>query len=181
MRGVNMQNKKGLVLVYTGNGKGKTTAALGLALRAVGHEEEVFIIQFMKGDEKYGEVQAIKQYFPKVQLVQKGLNTFVKKGHPSSQDLKLAKEGLNLARDVISSGKYDLVILDEINVAVNYGLLTEQDILNLITLKPDFTTLVLTGRYVSEKIMEQADMISEVKEIKHHYHQGIAAQSGIEY
>lgn len=176
-----MENKKGLVLVYTGNGKGKTTASLGLALRAAGHDEKVYIIQFMKGDEKYGEVQAIRQYLPNVELVQKGLNTFVKKGHPSSQDLELAEDGLNLAKRVISSGKYDLVILDEVNVAVDYELMTEQDVLDLIALKPDFTTLVLTGRYASEKILEKADMISEVREIKHHYKQGIAAQPGIEY
>ena len=176
-----MQNKKGLVLVYTGNGKGKTTASLGLALRAAGHEQSVYIIQFMKGDEKYGEVQAIKEYLPKVELIQKGLDSFVKKGDPSLQDLKLAKEGLSLAKDIITSKKYDLVILDEINVAVDYGLIEEQDVLNLIKVKPKATTLVLTGRYVSERIIEQADMVSEVKEIKHHYQEGVAAQPGIEY
>jgi cob(I)alamin adenosyltransferase len=176
-----MQNKKGLILVYTGNGKGKTTASLGLALRAVGHGERVYIIQFMKGDEKYGEVQAVRRYLPNVELVQKGLDAFVKKGHPGTQDLRLAEEGLNLAKSVISSGKYDLVILDEINVAVDYGLLTEEDVLDIIALKPNFTTLVLTGRYASGKILEKADMISEVREIKHHYSQGIPAQPGIEY
>lgn len=176
-----MRNKKGLVLVYTGDGKGKTTASLGLVLRAVGHKEKVYIIQFMKGDEKYGEVQAIRQYLPNVTLVQKGLDAFVKKGSPSSEDLKLANEGLNLAQEVIASGKYDLVVLDEINVAVDYGLLKEQDVINLISLKPDFTTIVLTGRYASQKIIEEADMVSEVKEIKHHYKQGIASQQGIEY
>ncbi|NLU10920.1 MAG: cob(I)yrinic acid a,c-diamide adenosyltransferase [Tepidanaerobacter acetatoxydans] len=176
-----MQNKKGLVLVYTGDGKGKTTASLGLALRAVGHGEKVYIIQFMKGDEKYGEVKAIKRYLPNIELVQKGLDTFVIKGNPSLQDLSLAKEGLNLAKNIISSGKYDLVILDEINVAVDYGLLSEQEVLNLIELKPEHTTIVLTGRYASDKILEKADMISEVREIKHHYKQGIAAQPGIEY
>lgn len=176
-----MQNKKGLVLVYTGNGKGKTTASLGLALRAVGHGEKVYIIQFMKGNEKYGEVQAVRRYLPNVELVQKGLDAFIKKGQPSLQDIKMAEEGLSLAKKVISSGKYDLVILDELNVAVDYGLLTEEDILDAIALKPGYTTLVLTGRYASEKILEKADMISEVREIKHHYLQGIPAQQGIEY
>lgn len=176
-----MQNKKGLVLVYTGNGKGKTTASLGLALRAVGHGEKVYIIQFMKGNEKYGEVQAVRRYLPNVELVQKGLDAFVKKGQPSLQDIKMAEEGLSLAKKVISSGKYDLVILDELNVAVDYGLLTEEDILDAIALKPGYTTLVLTGRYASEKILEKADMISEVREIKHHYARGIPAQQGIEY
>ncbi|HHV19297.1 MAG TPA: cob(I)yrinic acid a,c-diamide adenosyltransferase [Thermoanaerobacterales bacterium] len=176
-----MQNKKGLVLVYTGNGKGKTTASLGLALRAVGHGEKVYIIQFMKGNEKYGEVQAVRRYLPNVELVQKGLDAFIKKGQPSLQDIKMAEEGLSLAKKVISSGKYDLVILDELNVAVDYGLLTEEDILDAIALKPGYTTLVLTGRYASEKILEKADMISEVREIKHHYARGIPAQQGIEY
>lgn len=176
-----MENKKGLVLVYTGNGKGKTTAALGLALRAVGHDEKVYIIQFMKGNEKYGEVQAVRKYLPNTELVQKGLDKFVKKGNPSEEDLKLAKEGIDLAKDVISSGEYDLVILDEINVAVDYGLIKEEDVLDLISIKPEHVALVLTGRYAPEKILEAADMVSEVKEIKHHYKQGIKAQPGIEY
>ena len=106
-----MQNKKGLVLVYTGNGKGKTTASLGLALRAVGHGEKVYIIQFMKGNEKYGEVQAVRRYLPNVELVQKGLDAFIKKGQPSLQDIKMAEEGLSLAKKVISSGKYDFCLL----------------------------------------------------------------------
>ncbi|WP_286680673.1 cob(I)yrinic acid a,c-diamide adenosyltransferase [Tepidanaerobacter sp. EBM-49] len=176
-----MENKKGLVLVYTGNGKGKTTAALGLALRAVGHDEKVYIIQFMKGNEKYGEVQAVRKYLPNAELVQKGLDKFVKKGKPLEEDLKLAKEGIDLAKDVISSGEYDLVILDEINVAVDYGLIKEEDVLDLISIKPEHVTLVLTGRYAPEKILEAADMVSEVREIKHHYKQGIKAQPGIEY
>ncbi len=176
-----MSNKKGLVLVYTGDGKGKTTASLGLALRAAGHDQSVYILQFMKGDENYGEVQAIRKYLPKVELSQKGLDSFVKKGDPSLQDLKLAKEGLSLAKDIILSKKYDLVILDEINVAVDYGLVAEQDVLDLIKIKPETTTLVLTGRNVSERIIEQADMVSEVKEIKHHYKEGIVAQPGIEF
>lgn len=176
-----MENKKGLVLVYTGNGKGKTTAALGLALRAVGHDEKVYIIQFMKGNEKYGEVQAVRKYLPNTELVQKGLDKFVKKGNPSEEDLKLAKEGIDLAKDIISSGEYDLVILDEINVAVDYGLIKEEDVLDLISIKPEHVALVLTGRYAPEKILEAADMVSEVKEIKHHYKQGIKAQPGIEY
>lgn len=175
-----MESKKGLVLVYTGNGKGKTTAALGLALRAIGHGEKVYMIQFMKGNPDYGEVQATK-YLPGFQLVQKGRDCFVKRGNPDPEDLELAKEGLELAREVIASDQYDLVILDEINVAVDYGLVREEDVLSLIDLKPERTTLVLTGRYATEKLMEKADMVSEVREIKHHYKKGIAAQPGIEY
>lgn len=173
--------KNGLILLYTGNGKGKTTAALGLALRAIGHGEKVYMIQFMKGSENYGEVQAVRKYLPNFELVQKGLETFVRKGNPNKEDIRLAREGMDLACRVLSEGKYDLVILDEINVAVDYGLVSEEDVIHLISLKPEHVSLVLTGRYASEKIMEKADMVSEVKEIKHHYKKGIAAQPGIEY
>ena len=176
-----MEAKKGLVLVYTGNGKGKTTASLGLAVRAIGHGEKVYMIQFMKGNEKYGEVQAVRKYLPNMTLVQKGLDAFVRKGTPSTEDLSIAKEGLELARDIISKGEHDLVILDEINVAQDYGILSEQDVLDLILLRPESVTLVLTGRYASEKILNEADMVSEVKEVKHHYKKGVVAQKGIEY
>ncbi|TYP59944.1 cob(I)yrinic acid a,c-diamide adenosyltransferase [Thermosediminibacter litoriperuensis] len=175
-----MKPKKGLVLIYTGNGKGKTTAALGLALRAIGHGEKVYMIQFMKGSPDYGEVRAVS-YLPNFHLVQKGRDCFVKKGDPHPEDLRFAGEGVELARQVIAGGEYDLVILDEINVAVDFGLVSEEDVLSLIDLKPETTTLVLTGRYASEKLMEKADMVSEVREIKHHFHKGIGAQPGIEY
>ncbi|ADL07844.1 cob(I)yrinic acid a,c-diamide adenosyltransferase [Thermosediminibacter oceani] len=175
-----MKSKKGLVLVYTGNGKGKTTAAMGLALRAIGHGEKVYMIQFMKGNPDYGEVRATS-YLPNFHLVQKGRDCFVKKGDPHPEDLRLAREGAELARQVIAGGEYDLVILDEINVAVDFGLVSEEDVLSLIDLKPEKTTLVLTGRYASEKLMEKADMVSEVREIKHHFKKGIGAQPGIEY
>ncbi len=173
--------KRGLVMIYTGNGKGKTTASLGLALRAIGHGQKVYMVQFMKGSENYGEIIAIKKHLPNFEVVQKGLETFVKKGNPNPEDLKLAAEGLELAKAVISEGKHDLVILDEINVAVDFGLVSEDDVLKLISIKPDHVTIVLTGRYASEKIMETADMISEVKEIKHHFEKGVQAQLGIEY
>lgn len=176
-----MKAKKGLVLVYTGNGKGKTTAALGLAVRAIGHGEKVYMIQFMKGNEKYGEVQAVRKYLPNMTLIQKGLDAFVRKGKPSDEDLKLAREGIELAKEVISKGEHDLVILDEINVAQDYGLLSEKDVFDVISLKPEHVTIVLTGRYASEAILEKADMISEVKEVRHHYKKGIVAQPGIEY
>lgn len=160
-------SKKGLILLYTGNGKGKTTASFGLALRAIGHGEKVFMIQFMKGNENYGEVQAVRKYLPDFELVQKGLDTFVKKGDPGQEDLRLAEEGMDLARKIISEGKHDLVILDEINVAVDFGLVSQEDVIALLSLKPEHVTLVLTGRYAPEKLMEKADMVSEVREIKH--------------
>lgn len=177
-----MVNKKiGIVMIYTGNGKGKTTASLGLALRAIGHGQKAYMIQFMKGGEKYGEITAIKKHIPDFEIVQKGLDTFVKKGNPSLKDIELAKEGFELAKAVISEGKYDLVILDEINVAVDYGLIGEDDVLGLISEKPDHVTIVLTGRYASRKMVEAVDMVSEIKEVKHHFQNGIQAQPGIEY
>ncbi|MGB9812722.1 MAG: cob(I)yrinic acid a,c-diamide adenosyltransferase [Thermovenabulum sp.] len=172
--------EKGLVLLYTGNGKGKTTAALGLALRAAGHGQKIFMIQFMKGNPKYGEIQASK-YIPNFTVVQKGRDAFVKKGNPEPVDLELAKEGLDLAKDILQKGEHDLVILDEINVAVDFGLLKEEDVVDLIKFKKPNTTLVLTGRYASEKLISIADMVSEVEEIKHHYKKGIPAQAGIEF
>ncbi|MGB9780559.1 cob(I)yrinic acid a,c-diamide adenosyltransferase [Caldanaerobacter sp.] len=175
-----MKNRKGLVMIYTGDGKGKTTAALGLALRAIGHGQKVYMIQFMKGSPNYGEIKATK-YLPNFEIVQKGRDAFVKKNEPLKEDLELANEGLELAREIISSGEYDLVILDEINVAVDYGLVKEEDILDLIEIKPSWVTLVLTGRYAHDRILEKADMISDVKEVRHHYYNGIEAQEGIEY
>lgn len=172
--------QKGLILVYTGNGKGKTTAALGLALRAIGHGQKVFMIQFMKGSPEYGEVKAAR-YLPQFTLIQKGLPTFVRKGEPGEEDVKLAREGLELAKNIIRTGEYQLIILDEINVAVDYGLIKVEEVLELINLKPEGVTLVLTGRYAPEEIINRADMVSEVKDIKHHYRQGIPSQPGIEY
>lgn len=168
-------------MVYTGNGKGKTTASLGLALRAVGHGQKVCMIQFMKGNENYGEVKSIKRYLPNFKLFQKGLDRFVRKDRAKSEDLVLAAEGMDLAQKIITSQDYDLVILDEINVAVDYNLIEEKKVLDLIASKPCNVTLVLTGRYASQAILETADTISEVKEIKHHYNNGIKAQPGIEY
>lgn len=168
-------------MVYTGNGKGKTTASLGLALRAVGHGQKVCMIQFMKRNENYGEVKSIKRYLPNFKLFQKGLDRFVRKDRAKSEDLVLAAEGMDLAQKIITSQDYDLVILDEINVAVDYNLIEEKKVLDLIASKPCNVTLVLTGRYASQAILETADTISEVKEIKHHYNNGIKAQPGIEY
>lgn len=173
-------SKRGLLLLYTGNGKGKTTAALGLALRAIGHGQKVFMIQFMKSNSNYGEIQASK-YLPNFTIIQKGQDKFVKKGNPDPLDIKLAEEGLELAKEVLQKGEHDLVILDEVNVAVDFGLLKEEDVLSLIDLKKHHTTLVLTGRYATEKLISMADMVSEVKEIKHHYEKGVPAQEGIEF
>ncbi len=175
-----MPLKQGTVQVYTGNGKGKTTAALGQALRACGHGLKVMMIQFMKGSKNYGEVM-IAGEIPGFEIVQSGLPTFVEKGNPSEEDLRLAREGMKLARKVITEGKYDMVILDEINCAIDYGLVSVEDVLALIGSRPETMELILTGRYAPQEVLEAADLVTEMKELKHHYKAGIAMREGIEY
>ncbi|MFQ5905872.1 MAG: cob(I)yrinic acid a,c-diamide adenosyltransferase [bacterium] len=173
-----MAERTGTVQLYTGDGKGKTTAALGCALRAIGHGAKVFMVQFMKGDTNYGELKA---KVPRLKIVQSGLPTFVNRDSPSQKDRALARKGLELAKDAISSGRYDMVILDEVNVAVDYGLVPVDELVRIIRMRPDSVEVILTGRYAHEKLIDLADMVSEIKEIKHHYRKGIQAREGIEY
>jgi len=172
--------KRGLVMVITGNGKGKTTSAFGQALRAIGQGYKVCMIQFMKG-RKYGEVIAGEKYLPDLTFYQFGLDSFVMRDNPAGVDVQMARQGFEKAKEVVSSGEYDMVILDEINVAVDFGLIPEEEVLQLIKNKPSHVDLLLTGRYASEKLREIADMVSEVTEIKHHYNAGIKDRAGIEY
>jgi cob(I)alamin adenosyltransferase len=172
--------KTGIVQVYTGNGKGKTTAAVGLGLRAVGHGMKVFMLQFMKGDPNYGELLVLKS-IPGFDYLQSGLPTFVVKGEPSEEDLRLARQGLKKARELLAEGKYHVVILDEINCAVDYGLLSVEDVVSLIEMKPPNVELVLTGRRAPKEIMDMADLVSEVREVKHPYGRGLEGREGIEY
>lgn len=173
--------EKGMVQVYTGNGKGKTTAALGLALRSMGHGYKVFMLQFMKGSKDYGELQAAEKYLPNLIIVQSGLETFVSKENPSQADIDLARQGLETAKKVISEGHYDIVILDEINVALDFNLIDLDEVIDMVRNKPAHVELILTGRYVPEKIAELADLISEVSLVKHPYYKGVPARKGIEY
>ena len=173
-------NSRGLVLVHTGNGKGKTTAAFGQALRAVGQGLRVCVIQFMKG-RKYGEFLAAERYLPNLTIHLSGLDSFVMRDKPAPVDIELARKGLDMAREAVSSGNYDMVILDEINVAVDFKLIPLEEVINLIRNKPAALDLVLTGRYAAPEIMELADTVSEVREIKHHYSAGIKDRAGIEY
>jgi cob(I)alamin adenosyltransferase len=166
--------------VYTGDGKGKTTAALGLALRATGHDWNVLMIQFMKGSPDYGEITAAKGV-KGLTLLQTGLPTFVEKGNPSKEDLSEAARGLALAREALVSGKYRLIILDEINVAVDYGLVKLDDALALIDGCPDEVELVFTGRGAKRAVLERADLVSEVHEVKHPYQKGFVNRVGIDY
>lgn len=171
---------KGIVLVITGNGKGKTTAAMGQALRALGHGFKVLVIQFMKG-KKYGEVLCAEKLLPDLKIIPCGLDSFVMKDNPAPVDIELARQGLKLAKEAIASGEYQMVILDEINVALDFKLIPLEEVLDLIRNKPDSIDLVLTGRYAPQEIIDLADTVSEVKEIKHHYAKGIKERAGIEF
>jgi len=171
--------QQGLVQVYTGNGKGKTSAALGLGLRAAGHGFEVYMIQFMKGQINYGELEAVKR-IPNFTIQQFGRPDFVDKSNPDPQDIKLAQDALDHARKIIEVGSVDFLILDEVNVAIEFGLITDKEVIALINSRPPHMEFILTGRYAPLSIIEIADLVSEVKEIKHPYQKGIAARKGVE-
>jgi cob(I)alamin adenosyltransferase len=172
--------RKGLTQVYTGNGKGKTTAAFGQALRAIGQGYRVFIIQFMKG-RKYGECLAAERHLPNLTIHLSGLDSFVMRENPAPLDRELALRGLSLARETIASGRYDMIILDEINVAADFNLIPLSEVISLIKDKPPTLDLILTGRYAPPEIIELADTVSEVREIRHHYAAGVKERAGIEF
>jgi cob(I)alamin adenosyltransferase len=172
--------KRGLVQVYTGEGKGKTTAALGLAMRAAGHGLRVYIIQFMKGWPNYGELKSVGGH-PQITLRQFGRPEFVDPEKPEPADVEMAKEALREARQVLTSGSYDLVILDEVNVALKYGLIELKEVLTLIEEKPQDIELILTGRYAPPEVIERADLVTEMREVKHPYRIGIKGREGIEW
>jgi cob(I)alamin adenosyltransferase len=169
-----------VIEVYTGDGKGKTTAALGLALRATGHGWNVLVVQFMKGNPDYGEITAARGV-KGLTVVQTGLPTFVEKGNPSPEDLAEAQRGQTLAREALASRKYRMVILDEINVAVDYGLVKLDDALALIDACPETVELVFTGRGAKPAVLERADLVSEIREVKHPYQKGFVSRVGIDY
>ena len=170
----------GLVQVYTGNGKGKTTAALGAALRACGHGLRVYMIQFMKSSGTYGESK-IASEIPGFTLHASGLPTFVDRNAPGDEDRRLAREGWARAQEIVRAGAHDVVILDEINVAVDYGLVPVDEVIRFIEEKPRGVELVLTGRDARPEIIDRADLVSEIHEIKHPYRRGIAGRRGIEF
>jgi cob(I)alamin adenosyltransferase len=172
--------RRGLVQVYTGNGKGKTTAAFGQALRAVGQGYRVCVIQFMKG-RKYGELLAAEKHLPDLTVHLSGLDSFVMRENPSPLDIELARSGLELARQAIASGDYDMVILDELNVAADFKLIPIDYIVGLIKGKPAALDLITTGRYAPPEIIALADTVSEIREVRHHYNAGIKDRAGIEY
>jgi cob(I)alamin adenosyltransferase len=174
------ENFKGLIQVYTGDGKGKTTAALGLALRAAGHRFRVLFIQFMKGGIRYGELQSARKLSPFLKIVPMGRKSFVDKKNPHPADRRFAERGWALAKKSVQDGKYSLVVLDEINVAVHYGLVPLKELLTLMANKPEHVELVLTGRWAKPAVIRRADLVTEMKEIKHYYKRGIGSRIGIE-
>ena len=172
--------EKGLVQVYTGNGKGKTTAALGIALRAVGHGLKVLVIQFMKGKARYGELESAQKLSPHLTIKPVGRESFVSKSHPDPADIERAQEGFALAKKAVENREYDIVILDEINMALDYGLIALPDVLELIDSKPASVELILTGRNAKPEIIEKADLVTEMVDRKHYYDKGVPARKGIE-
>jgi cob(I)alamin adenosyltransferase len=169
---------KGYVQVYTGDGKGKTTAALGLAMRAFGAGLNVYIAQFVKGM-KYSEQETFKVLSEHLTVKQYGRGCFIK-GDPTEEDITAAKAGLKEVRKIMLSGKYQVLILDEANIATFYNLFGVDDLLKLINDRPDDLELIITGRRADPRIIEAADLVTEMKEIKHYYQEGIIAREGIE-
>jgi len=174
-----MKLEKGYIHVYTGPGKGKTTSALGLGLRAAGAGYKVYMIQFMKG-RKYSEIESLK-HLPNFTIVQYGRDEFVSKEKPEQIDIDLAKDGFEHAKKIVNDGKYDMLILDEINVAVDYNLIPVEKVLKFIREKPEKIELILTGRYAHPEIIKIADLVTEMLEIKHPYQYGVTARKGIDY
>jgi cob(I)alamin adenosyltransferase len=176
----NRGKSRGMIQVYTGTGKGKTTAALGLAMRALGHGFKVYIIQFMKGNIRYGELETARQLSPNIVIKQMGRETFVDRDNPDKIDIELAQRAFQLAKEIVSEGAHGIVVLDEINVAVDYGLIPLDAVLELLDSKPHHVELILTGRYARQEVIERADLVTEMREVKHYYQEGIPSRKGID-
>ncbi|MTI65977.1 MAG: cob(I)yrinic acid a,c-diamide adenosyltransferase [Firmicutes bacterium] len=168
---------EGYIHIYTGEGKGKTTAAFGLALRAAMADKKVYIGQFVKGM-KYSEVD-VEKHIPNIKIEQLGRECFIYKD-PTLDDIKRAKEGLEKCRKILKEGKYNLVILDEINIALYYNLIEIEDVINMLNERSVDVEVVLTGRYAKKELIEIADLVTNMDEIKHYYKKGVKARKGIE-
>jgi cob(I)alamin adenosyltransferase len=177
-------NKKlysqGLVQIYTGNGKGKTSAALGLVVRAIGHEAKVHIIFFMKGDFPYGELDSLSK-LPGVTYQTFGHEHFVDPRNVKAEEKEQAQQAIKAASEALMSNKFDLIVLDEINVASAWKLIEVDDVLNLIEKKPKNVELVLTGRYADQRLIDKANLVTNMEEVKHPYNNSVEARKGIEY
>lgn len=175
-----IRRRLGLVHLYTGDGKGKTTAALGLALRAAGHGLRVLVVQFLKGGRApFGEVEALKP-LPNVEVVQFGPGGFVGRDFSFEDGREATRAGLDFAHRALSSGEFDLVVLDEVAVAVRKGLLSEAEVLDLLRRRAPRTEVVLTGRYAGRALREAADLVTEMKAVKHPFEQGVRWRWGVE-
>ncbi len=178
-----MEEDAGLVVVYTGKGKGKTTAALGMALRAIGYNYKICMIQFIKGSWHYGEMSSSKRLEPEFELtaIGKGFVGIIDDKTPKEVHQEIAKEAIEMAKEKVVSEKYDIVILDEINYAVNLELVDVKQVLDLIKIKPQKVTLVLTGNHVKQEVVDAADLVTEMKEVKHPFQRGIRAKKGVDF
>lgn len=170
---------KGYIQVYTGDGKGKTTAALGLAVRALGAGKKVFFAQFVKG-RIYSEIEAVNRYLPDITVRQYGLDCFIFR-NPTEQDVDAARKGFKEVSAIIQSGEYEVVVLDEANIALFYHLFTAEELIDVLQSRPDNVEIIITGRYAPAEIINIADLVTEMKEVKHYYQKGIKARKGIEF
>lgn len=177
--------KHGYIQVYTGNGKGKTTASLGLAMRALGRCWKVLIIMFMKGGDDYGEINSFRNLSPEIAnnltIIQAGPDRIVYQNNKTNNDVELIKEGWALAKKAIKNDEYNLIILDEANIAIDMGFIDVNEMLDVLKNKPEEMEIVLTGRNARQEIIDIAHLVSEIKPIKHYWDTGIAARKGIEY
>lgn len=173
---------RGSIIVLTGEGKGKTTSALGMAMRAVGHGFKVAFLQFIKGGWKYGELEAAKRLEPELELRPLGEGfVHIDPENPDPKDVEVARRAWEVAKEKILSGDYFMVVLDEINYAISYGLLDPMEVLEVLKKRPSHVHVVLTGRDAHPAILEAADLVTEMREIKHPFHQGVVSRKGIEY
>ena len=173
------ETRRGIFLVITGNGKGKTTSGFGCALRALGHDFRVAAIQFMKG-RVYGELLVLRDRLG-VDVYQYGRNAFVDPKHPDPRDVLLARAGLDKAWEIVRGGQHDLLILDEINVVADFKLIPVEEVLELVKARPRWMDIIATGRSAPAALVELADTVSEVRKVKHHYRQGLESRAGMEY
>ncbi len=174
------KDHKGIVQIYTGDGKGKTSAALGAVLRAAGHNLRVYVVFFMKGKYSYGEFSTLSR-LPGVQVASFGLRCFTDRKNIDPEEAKQAKMALAAARDAMLSGNYDLIVLDEVNISVYFKLIELDDVIQLINDRPKNVNLILTGRNADARIIALADLATEMVKLKHHYDKGVKARKGIEF
>jgi len=174
------ERKLGMLHVYTGDGKGKTTAALGLGMRAAGHGLKVIVIQFMKGQINYGELESAKK-LPNFEIRQFGRAEFVDKKRPAQIDIDLARKGMDYAREVLGLRACDVLVLDELNCAVEWGLVPLSEVLAMLRSRPKDMEVVVTGRYAAKELLDAADLVTEMREVKHPYKKGVLGREGVEF